>query len=76
IGYNIPSRVASKLKMESFRVFSSIQQPFIFADYIRNQGGVDPETFVDGETGVGGGDINSNISPAIRTMTIGVNIRF
>lgn len=75
IGYNVPVSIANKLKMESLRIFSSIQQPFIFADYITTHKGIDPETFVDGETGVGGGDVNANIAPAIRTITVGLNIR-
>jgi TonB-linked SusC/RagA family outer membrane protein len=75
-GYNVPTSISSKLKMESLRVFASIQQPFIFADYITTHKGIDPETFLDGEQGVGGGDINSNIAPATRIMTFGLNIRF
>jgi TonB-linked SusC/RagA family outer membrane protein len=75
-GYNVPAAISSKMKMESLRVFASIQQPFIFADYIKTHKGIDPETFVDGETGVGGGDVNANISPATRIMTFGLNIRF
>jgi TonB-linked SusC/RagA family outer membrane protein len=75
-GYNVPSSISSKMKMESLRVFASIQQPFIFADYITTHKGIDPETFLDGEQGVGGGDINSNIAPATRITTFGLNIRF
>lgn len=76
LGYNVPSALSSKMKMESFRIFASIQQPYIFANYITENKGIDPETFVDGETGVGGGDINANITPATRIMTVGINVRF
>ena len=76
IGYNVPSNFASKLKMDGLRIFASIQQPFIFSEYITKYKGMDPETFVDGEQGVGGGDINANISPAIRTVTVGLNVKF
>lgn len=76
LGYNFPSSIASKMKMESLRVFTSIQQPFIFAEYRSKYKGIDPETFVDGEQGVGAGDVNANVAPAIRTITIGLNVKF
>lgn len=75
-GYNVPSSFASKLRMESLRVFTSIQQPFIFAEYRSKYQGIDPETFVDGEQGVGGGEINTNVSPAVKVFTFGLNVRF
>jgi hypothetical protein len=76
IGYSLPKSVAAKLKMESLRIFSSIQQPFIFSQYITKYQGVDPETWADGEQGVGGGEVSGNVSPAIRTVTIGLNAKF
>ena len=76
LGYNVPSAICSKMKMESLRIFTSIQQPFIFAQYRSKYKGIDPETYVDGETGVGGGDVNANVSPAIRTITFGLNVKF
>ena len=76
IGYNVPESFASKLKMDGLRIFASIQQPFIFSEYITKYKGMDPETFVDGEQGVGGGDINANVSPAARIITFGLNIKF
>lgn len=76
IGYNVPSEYASKLKMDGLRIFASIQQPFIFSEYITKYKGMDPETFVDGEQGVGGGDINANIAPATKIFTIGLNVKF
>jgi hypothetical protein len=76
LGYNFPSSIASKMKMESLRVFTSIQQPFIFAEYRSKYKGIDPETFVDGEQGVGAGDVNANVAPAIRTITVGLNVKF
>jgi TonB-linked SusC/RagA family outer membrane protein len=76
IGYNVPESFASKLKMDGLRIYASIQQPFIFSQYITKYKGMDPETFVDGEQGVGGGDINASISPAARIITLGFNIKF
>lgn len=76
IGYNVPESFASKLKMDGLRIYASIQQPFIFSEYITKYKGMDPETYVDGEQGVGGGDINASISPAARIITFGLNIKF
>lgn len=76
VGYNIPQPLAAKLKMESLRIYSSIQQPFIFSEYRSRHAGIDPETFVDEEQGVEGGVINSNIAPAVVQFTFGINARF
>ncbi|GAA4443934.1 TonB-dependent receptor [Pontibacter saemangeumensis] len=76
LGYNVPNTFASKLKMESLRVYASIQQPFIFASYRSKYQGIDPETYVDGDQGVGGGEINSNVTPATKVLTFGINAKF
>jgi hypothetical protein len=76
IGYNVPDNVAKKLKMQSIRVFASIQQPLILAQYRQKYKGIDPETFVDGEQGVGGGEVNANVSPATSVTTFGLNLKF
>lgn len=76
IGYSVPQPLAAKLKMESLRIYSSIQQPFIFSEYRSRHAGIDPETFIDGEQGVEGGVINSNIAPAVTQITFGINARF
>ncbi|CAM3290514.1 TonB-dependent receptor [Aquirufa ecclesiirivi] len=76
IGYNIPDAVAKKWKMESIRVYASIQQPLILAEYRQKYKGIDPETYVDGEQGVGGGEVNTNVSPATSVLTFGVNLKF
>jgi TonB-linked SusC/RagA family outer membrane protein len=75
-GYNVPESFASKLRMESLRVYTSIQQPFIFASYRSKYQGIDPETYVDGDQGVGGGEINSSVTPATKVFTFGINARF
>jgi TonB-linked SusC/RagA family outer membrane protein len=75
-GYTLPTAVANKLKMQSLRIYSSIQQPFIFAEYRSRYQGIDPETFIDGEQGVEGGRVSANVAPAITTYTLGVNVRF
>jgi TonB-linked SusC/RagA family outer membrane protein len=76
LGYMLPSTIASKLGMESLRIYSSIQQPFIFSEYRTVHKGIDPETFIDAEQGVEGGVINSNIAPAVTQYTFGLNARF
>ena len=76
LGYMLPTSIAEKIGMESLRVYSSVQQPFIFSEYRSRHKGIDPETFTDTEQGVDGGVINSNIAPAVTQYTFGINARF
>ena len=76
IGYQVPSKIASKLRMESLRIYSSIQQPLILSSYRSRYQGIDPETFIDSEQGIEGGAVSSNVSPAVRVFTFGINARF
>jgi len=76
LGYNLPVDIASKLGMESLRIYGSVQQPFIFSEYRTVHKGIDPETFIDTEQGVEGGTINANIAPAVTQYTFGINARF
>ncbi|WP_158860012.1 SusC/RagA family TonB-linked outer membrane protein [Lunatibacter salilacus] len=75
-GYTFPVEMLSRLRMESLRIFASVQQPFIFSEYRSRHAGIDPETFIDGEQGVEGGVINSNIAPAVTQYTFGINAKF
>ncbi|AKD58350.1 TonB-dependent receptor [Spirosoma radiotolerans] len=67
-GYTFPSSVTSKLRMQSLRVFSSIQQPFIFSSYRSKYNGVDPET--------SDGTVSNGVTPATRVVTFGLNVKF
>lgn len=75
-GYNFSPEIAKKIGMTNLRVYTSIQQPFIFANYRSEHKGIDPEVFIDGEQGVGGGIVNSNVSPAVTSYTFGINAKF
>ena len=68
-GYTFSPTLAQKLRMESLRLYSSIQQPFIWSEYRSKYNGVDPET-----TGLAAG--GSGVTPATSVYTIGLNIRF
>ncbi len=67
-GYTFPSSITSKLRLQSLRLFTSIQQPFIFSSYRSKYNGVDPES--------ANGTINNGITPATRVTTFGLNVRF
>lgn len=75
-GYNFTPEAAKKIGMSSLRIYTSIQQPFIFAEYRSKYKGIDPEVFMDGEQGVGAGTVNSNVSPAVTSFTFGINAKF
>ncbi len=67
-GYTFSSKLTQRLGMQSLRVFTSIQQPFIFSTYRSKYNGVDPET--------ADGTINNNVTPATRITTFGLNVKF
>jgi TonB-linked SusC/RagA family outer membrane protein len=75
-GYAFGSNVLEKIGLTSLRLYSSIQNPFIFAEYRRVHKGIDPEVFMDAEQGVGAGEINANITPATVQFTFGINAKF
>nr|MCR5003095.1 SusC/RagA family TonB-linked outer membrane protein [Bacteroidales bacterium] len=64
IGWNMPSTLAEKLKINSFKVFLSGQNLLTLTRY----SGMDPE--------VGASGLDNNIYPQTRTFTMGVNINF
>ncbi len=75
-GYNFSPDAAKKIGLSNLRIYSSIQQPFIFANYRSEHKGIDPEVYLDGEQGVGAGAVNANVTPAITSFTFGINAKF
>lgn len=67
-GYTFPASITSKLRLQSLRLFTSIQQPFIFSSYRSKYNGVDPET--------SNGTISNGVTPATRVTTFGLNVKF
>lgn len=67
-GYTFAPKIANKLGMESLRLFSSIQQPFIWSTYRSKYNGVDPET--------SGTSVNDGVTPATSVITLGLNVKF
>ena len=61
-GYNIPTK-----KITGLRVFTSIQQPFIFSEYRSKYKGIDNET---------DGAVNQDQTPSVRQITFGINAKF
>ncbi|MBO0951440.1 SusC/RagA family TonB-linked outer membrane protein [Fibrella forsythiae] len=67
-GYTFPTSITSKIHVQSLRLFSSIQQPFIFSSYRSKYNGVDPET--------SDGTVSNGVTPATRVVTFGLNVKF
>ncbi len=67
-GYTFSSKLANKMGMESLRIFSSIQQPKIWSSYRSKYNGVDPETQTQ--------TVDRNVTPAIKVVTVGINVKF
>jgi TonB-linked SusC/RagA family outer membrane protein len=75
-GYNLNPEAAKRIGLTSLRLYTSIQQPFIFAEYRSKYKGIDPEVFMDGEQGVAAGSVNANVAPAVTSFTFGINAKF
>ncbi|MDX5340184.1 MAG: TonB-dependent receptor [Cyclobacteriaceae bacterium] len=75
-GYTFNEVVLKKLGLSSLRLYSSIQNPFIWSEYRSVHKGIDPETFIDGEQGVEAGAITANVTPPVVQYTFGVNVKF
>ena len=74
-GYTLPEKYCKKMNLESVRIFSSIQQPFIWSEYRNKYNGVDPEaTITSSATGITA--VNGGVTPATRVATIGLNLKF
>lgn len=74
-GYTFPVSITKKLRAESVRVFTSIQQPFIWSEFRSKYNGVDPEaTITSSATGITA--VNNGITPATRVITFGFNFKF
>ncbi|GAC1375472.1 MAG: TonB-dependent receptor [Hymenobacter sp.] len=67
LGYNFSLAMAQRLKFSALRVYTSIQQPFIFATFRSKYKGIDPET-TDA--------VSANQIPSVRQVTFGVNAKF
>ncbi len=67
-GYAVPQKYAKMIGLESLRLFTSIQQPFIWSTYRSKYNGVDPET--------AGNTVDRNVTPATTVTTFGLNARF
>ncbi len=69
LGYTVPAALTKKIGVESLRVFSSIQQPKIWSQYMTKYNGVDPEV-------TEGGSTNNGVTPSTKVITIGLNVKF
>ncbi|MBP8941782.1 MAG: TonB-dependent receptor, partial [Saprospiraceae bacterium] len=75
LGYTLPSTLTKKWKAESVRVFTSIQQPFIWSKFRSKYNGVDPEATIT-SSATGTTAVNNGITPATRVITAGFNFKF
>lgn len=69
VGYTFTPELSKRLGMESLRLYSSIQQPVIWAKYRSKYNGVDPES-----TGLAAG--GTGVTPATMVITFGLNAKF
>ena len=79
LGYRLPPTVASSIGLGSLRAYISVQNAFLFTDYIN----YNPEVSATNTTGAYGTDINPltpgidyGSYPTARTFTLGLNVTF
>ncbi len=63
LGYNFGSALVGKLRMQSFRLYLSAQNPFVFSPYTSKYNGIDPE-------------FPTTSTPPARTFLLGLNVKF
>ncbi|MDO1447441.1 TonB-dependent receptor [Rhodocytophaga aerolata] len=73
LGYNFPSALAEKMKMQSLRIYASAQNPFIFSKFAK---GIDPERVRTPENGVERTAEIGADTPSVRIVLLGLNVRF
>lgn len=71
LGYNIPSKVIDRLKLKTFRVYTSAQNVLTFTKYQ----GFDPEVSAFGSSALQPG-FDYSVYPRARVITFGANISF
>ena len=69
LGYTFSTGLISRLKVQSFRAYAAVQNPFVlYSPYMRDAGGVDPEA-----TGTGNQGVQNPGNLSSRALTIGLN---
>lgn len=61
LGYDLPKPIVQAMRMQSFNVYLSVQNPFFISPYVSKYNGVDPE-------------FPTRSTPVSRTFLLGVNI--
>lgn len=75
-GYTFDKSLTNKMKLESLRLFVSIQQPKIWSEFRTKYNGVDPEATISSDTNNPITSVNNGVTPATRVFTAGLNVRF
>jgi TonB-dependent starch-binding outer membrane protein SusC len=83
IGYTLSRKLLNKAKVQSFRAYVTIQNPFVFYSPYMRAGGVDPEATGIGNQGVQSPDNISSrqltiapTTPPTRAFILGINATF
>ena len=84
LGYTFPSSLIGRMKIQSFRAYVAVQNPFVlYSPYMSEVGGVDPEATGTGNQGIQNpGNLSSRAltiglnTPPTRSVNIGFNVTF
>lgn len=63
LGYRFSPRIVSKLKMQTLRIYTSVQNPFVFSPFTAKYNGIDPE-------------FPTTTTPPVMQFILGLNVKF
>lgn len=83
LGYRVEPEILQKMNIQSFRLYVSVQNPFVLYSPYMRAGGVDPEANGTGNQGISDpGNLSSRAltiglnTPPTRSFSIGLNVSF
>jgi TonB-linked SusC/RagA family outer membrane protein len=73
LGYNFPSTLANKMKLQSLRIYASAQNPFMFTNFTK---GIDPERVRTPNNNIEQTAEVGIDTPSTRIILMGLNVKF
>ncbi|AUP81190.1 SusC/RagA family TonB-linked outer membrane protein [Flavivirga eckloniae] len=76
IGYRLPSKIIEKLGLNSFRIYTSIQNVFTITDYSGSDPEIGQNSDINGNSNVTTRGIDAGAYPLSSSFTLGFNLKF
>ncbi|WP_303317859.1 TonB-dependent receptor [Flavivirga abyssicola] len=76
IGYTLPSKIVEKLRLDTFRIYTSIQNVFTITNYSGSDPEIGQNADINGNSNVTTRGIDAGAYPVSSTVTLGFNLKF